>query len=52
MISMQNIEQVAIEASAKNSVNTIQTGDQLVILITAKDMDVVRPFNQNYSSLK
>lgn len=47
---MQNIEQVAIEASAKNSNNTIQKGDQLVILITAKDMDVVRSFNQNYSS--
>ncbi|MGG7551451.1 polysaccharide biosynthesis/export family protein [Chryseobacterium arthrosphaerae] len=47
---MQNIEQVAIDASAKNSNNTIQAGDQLVILITAKDMDVVRPFNQNYSS--
>lgn len=47
---MQNIEQVAIESSAKNSGNTIQTGDQLVILITAKDMDVVKPFNQNYSS--
>ncbi|MGE8553806.1 MAG: polysaccharide biosynthesis/export family protein [Chryseobacterium jejuense] len=47
---MQNIEQVAIESSAKNSGNTIQTGDQLVIMITAKDMDVVKPFNQNYSS--
>ncbi|WP_415328663.1 polysaccharide biosynthesis/export family protein [Chryseobacterium sp. MMS23-Vi53] len=47
---MQNIEQVAIEASAKNSNNTIQVGDQLVILVTAKDMDVVKPFNQNYSS--
>ncbi|AZB33878.1 polysaccharide biosynthesis/export family protein [Chryseobacterium bernardetii] len=47
---MQNIEQVAIESSAKNSGNTIQTGDQLVILITAKDMDVVKPFNQSYSS--
>lgn len=47
---MQNIEQVAINASAQNSSNTIQTGDQLVILITAKDMDVVKPFNQNYSS--
>lgn len=47
---MQNIERVAVEASAKNSNNTIQTGDQLVILITAKDMDVVKPFNQNYSS--
>ncbi|MEJ5050157.1 polysaccharide biosynthesis/export family protein [Chryseobacterium culicis] len=47
---MQNIEQVAISASAKNSANTIQVGDQLIILITAKDMDVVKPFNQNYSS--
>lgn len=47
---MQNIEQVAINASAKNSSNVIQTGDQLVILITSKDMDVVKPFNQNYSS--
>lgn len=47
---MQNIENVAIEASARNSDNTIQVGDQIVILITAKDMDVVKPFNQNYSS--
>lgn len=46
---MQNIENVAIEA-AKNSQNTIQPGDQLVILITAKDLDVVKPFNQNFSS--
>ncbi|WP_374460800.1 polysaccharide biosynthesis/export family protein [Chryseobacterium taeanense] len=47
---LQNIEKVAIESSARNSVNTIQKGDQLVILITAKDMAVVKPFNQNYSS--
>lgn len=47
---MQNIEQVATETSAKNANSTIQAGDQLVILITAKDMDVVKPFNQNYSS--
>jgi len=47
---MQNIEKVAIESSEKNSKSTIQTGDQLIILITAKDMDVVKPFNQNYSS--
>ncbi|MDN3691661.1 polysaccharide biosynthesis/export family protein [Chryseobacterium tructae] len=47
---MQNIEKVAIEASEKNSKPTIQAGDQMIILITAKDMDVVRPFNQNYSS--
>ncbi|MGE8431909.1 polysaccharide biosynthesis/export family protein [Chryseobacterium joostei] len=47
---MQNIEQIAIDASTKNAASTIQVGDQLVILITAKDMDVVKPFNQNYSS--
>lgn len=47
---MQNIEKVAVESSSRNSNNTIQTGDQLVILVTAKDMDVVKPFNQNYSS--
>jgi len=47
---MQNIEQIATETSIKNSSSTIQPGDQLVILITAKDMDVVKPFNQNYSS--
>jgi len=47
---MQNIEKIAVESSSRNSNSTIQTGDQLVILITAKDMDVVKPFNQNYSS--
>ncbi|WP_326984858.1 polysaccharide biosynthesis/export family protein [Chryseobacterium sp. MYb264] len=47
---MQNIENVAIESSIKNSNSAIQPGDQLVVLITAKDMDVVKPFNQNYSS--
>ncbi|UHO39166.1 polysaccharide biosynthesis/export family protein [Chryseobacterium capnotolerans] len=47
---MQNIEQIAVESSAKNSDNIIQAGDQLVILITAKDMNVVKPFNQNYYS--
>lgn len=47
---MQNIENVAVENSAKNSQSTIQPGDQLIILVTAKDMDVVKPFNQNYSS--
>ena len=47
---MQNIEQIAAEVSIKNSVSTIQKGDQLLILVTAKDMTVVKPFNQNYSS--
>jgi len=47
---MQNAEQIATEAALKNSNSTIQVGDQLVIIITAKDMQVVKPFNQNYST--
>lgn len=47
---MQNAEQLATDTSLRTSVSTIQTGDQLVILVTAKDMSVVKPFNQNYFS--
>jgi polysaccharide export outer membrane protein len=47
---LQNIESVALEASTKNAISTIQPNDQLVIMVTAKDMDVVKPFNQNFSS--
>ncbi|MGC4130440.1 MAG: polysaccharide biosynthesis/export family protein [Bergeyella sp.] len=47
---MQNVEQIATEISLKNTVSTIQKGDQLMIFVSAKDMDVVRPFNQSYYS--
>lgn len=47
---MKNIEQTAIQASIQTSTFTIQPGDQLMISVSAKDNDVVRPFNQNYSS--
>lgn len=47
---LKNIENVAINTSIQTSTFTIQPGDQLVILVTAKDNDVVKPFNQNYSS--
>ena len=47
---MQNIENIATQATINTTHSTLQNGDQLVILVTAKDMDVVRPFNQNYSS--
>lgn len=47
---MQNIDSIALETAAKNTGLTLQSGDQIVIMVTAKDMDVVRPFNQNYSS--
>lgn len=47
---LQNIEQIATDASVQSSVSTIQKGDQLVIVVSGKDLDVVKPFNQNYSS--
>ncbi len=46
---MQNIENIATEHSSTTK-NTIQPGDQLLINVTAKDMAVVAPFNQNFSS--
>lgn len=45
---MQNVEQAATEAALKNSASTIQKGDQLVIFVSAKNMEVARPFNQAY----
>ncbi|WP_230380029.1 polysaccharide biosynthesis/export family protein [Kaistella gelatinilytica] len=44
---MQNVEQIAANV-ALNQPSTIQKGDKLGIFVTAKDMEVVRPFNQNY----
>ncbi|WP_332452549.1 polysaccharide biosynthesis/export family protein [Chryseobacterium aquaticum] len=47
---MKDIENIALDNSVKNSRSTLQPGDQLIIMVSAKDMDVVKPFNQNYSS--
>jgi polysaccharide export outer membrane protein len=47
---MKDIESIALDNSIKNSRSTLQPGDQLVITVSAKDLDVVKPFNQNYSS--
>ncbi|WP_407483477.1 polysaccharide biosynthesis/export family protein [Elizabethkingia meningoseptica] len=47
---LQDVDKVAIETALRMENNTLQPGDQLVINIMAKDMDVVKPFNQNYSS--
>lgn len=47
---MKDIENIALDNSIKNSRSTLQPGDKLIISVTAKDMDVVAPFNQNYSS--
>lgn len=46
---MQNIENIATE-KALSSANTLQPGDELAIIVSGNDLDVVRPFNQNYSS--
>lgn len=47
---LQNADAIATEASLNSSVSTIQKGDQLFILVTAKNMDVVKPFNRDYYS--
>ncbi len=47
---LQNAEQLATEVSLKNAQNTLQIGDQINIYVTAKNMDVVKPFNQTYYS--
>lgn len=47
---MQDIENITLDNSIKNSRTTLQPGDQLIISVTAKDLDVVKPFNQSYSS--
>ena len=47
---MQNIDSIATKASVNSNVSTIQPGDQLMIVVSAKDLDVVKPFNQNFSS--
>jgi len=47
---MKDIESIALDNSIKNSRSTLQPGDQLIITVTAKDLDVVKPFNQTYSS--
>lgn len=47
---MKDIESIALDNSIKNSRSTLQPGDQLIIMVTAKDLDVVKPFNQAYSS--
>lgn len=48
---MKNIDDLATEASiaSVSASSTIQSGDQLGIIITADDMEVVAPFNLNPS---
>lgn len=46
---VQDIDSKTIEALVQNQ-NKLQKGDILVITVMSKDVDVVKPFNQNYSS--
>lgn len=47
---LQNVDKIATDTAQKNYASTIQKGDQLIIFVSAKNMEVVRPFNQNYYS--
>ena len=47
---LQNAENIATEVSQTTSQSTIQIGDQFSIYVSAKNMDVVKPFNQVYYS--
>ena len=47
---MQNIDSLALEASIKNAVSTIQPGDQLSIDLSANDRDAVSIFNQSVTN--
>lgn len=48
---MKNVDnEIATQISAQSSITTIQPGDQLIIVVSAKDDDVVKPFNKNYSA--
>ena len=47
---MTDIDNVALDTAIKNSRSTLQPGDQLIVSISARDMDAVQPFNQNYAS--
>jgi len=47
---VKDIEDVAIKESIRANTSTIQPGDQLAIVVLAKDNEVAKPFNQNYYS--
>ncbi|MEC5394820.1 polysaccharide biosynthesis/export family protein [Bergeyella sp. RCAD1439] len=47
---MQNVEEIATTVAKDYALGRLKPGDQLVINVLAKDLDVVKPFNQNYSS--
>lgn len=47
---MKNIEEVALRESKSNTQTHLQVGDEVQIIVSALDVDVAKPFNQNYSS--
>lgn len=47
---LQDVDNIATSEALKISNITLQPGDKLIITVMAKDLDVVKPFNQNYSS--
>jgi polysaccharide export outer membrane protein len=47
---MEDLQKQALQASKENALLTIQPGDQFIILVSAKDNNVVKPFNQNYAT--
>lgn len=47
---MEDLQSKALQTSRENTVLTIQPGDQMIILVSAKDNAVAKPFNQNYST--
>lgn len=47
---LKNIESISTDKALETQVSTLQRGDELVIVVSARDQDVVKPFNKNYSS--
>lgn len=47
---MEDLQRQALQSSKEIAQLTLQPGDQLIILVSAKDNNVVKPFNQNYAT--
>ncbi len=47
---LRDIDSIAIQSASQNATPVIQPGDELMIMVSAKDLDVVKPFNQNFYS--
>lgn len=47
---LQDIDEIATEEAMRLDRATLQPGDQIVATVMARDNDVAKPFNQNYSA--